>query len=195
MDVIARIRNDRAEARKLSDSNADICFLALADQAGRASIRTLVLRDISDNRFLLFLNQSSPKWNVLTAGGSYQLLLWYPSMQRQYRIAGTTSPLSIEVVKRNWQRRPTGSKLLDLLYERKRDQSSPIDSREALVDDIREIRQSVKVDSIEAPEKVAGIELVAETIEMLDLNREDRIYDRRLFTLTGSGWSTQYLVP
>jgi len=195
LDPIARIRSDRAEARKLDDPNADTCFLALADKEGNASIRTLVLRDIADNHFLLFVNQSSPKWRIIQAGGTYELLIWYPSMQRQYRIGGGVKILDDEFVKRNWLRRPRGSKYLDLLYEHTTDQSSFIESRQHLVDHISRIRAEYNVDEIEAPNKVAGLELIAERVEMLDLNREDRIHDRQLFILTGGGWSAKVMIP
>ncbi|MEX1237526.1 MAG: hypothetical protein WD994_04570, partial [Pseudomonadales bacterium] len=88
-----------------------------------------------------------------------------------------------------------GSKLLDLYYEHRGDQSSLIDSRAELVDQITGLRQEFKLDDIAAPTKVAGVELVATKIEMLDLNREDRIHDRQLFMLEGDEWISQYLVP
>lgn len=195
MDPISRIRNDRAEARKLEDPNADICFLALADAEGRASVRTLVLRDISKNHFLLFMNQSSPKWKVLSTGGSWELLIWYPSMQRQYRVSGDVKVLDIDFVKQNWRRRPSGSKYLDVLYEFTADQSSLIESRQHLVTEITRIRNEFNVDDMEAPDKVAGVELIGNRIEMLDLNREDRIHDRQLFTYDGNRWVVQTMIP
>ncbi|HKI73017.1 MAG TPA: pyridoxamine 5'-phosphate oxidase family protein [Pseudomonadales bacterium] len=195
MDPIARIKNDRAEARKLEDPNADICFLALADAEGQPSVRTLVLRDISNNSFTLFMNQSSPKWKLLNAGGRWEFLLWYQSMQRQYRVSGTFAPLDSDFVRQNWRRRPAGSKYLDILYEFTADQSSAIESREHLVREITRIRNEHSVDDMEAPQKVAGAELIATRIEMLDLNREDRIHDRQVFTFDGKRWSSQTLIP
>ncbi len=65
MNVLDQIRNDRERARQLADPNAALCFLALADGEGNASVRTLVLRDIVENRFRLFINKSSPKWRLL----------------------------------------------------------------------------------------------------------------------------------
>lgn len=194
-DPIKSIKNDRTEARKLQDPNADICFLALADKQGNASVRTLVLRDIRDNRFLLFMNQSSPKWQILSSGGTYQMLIWYSSMQRQYRVSGDVNFLESEVVKQAWQRRPRGSKYLDILYEHTADQSTFIESRKRLVDEISRIKQEYVVDDMEAPDKVAGVELLARQIELLDLNREDRIHDRQLFTLDGGEWRSRVMVP
>lgn len=195
INPIRKIIGDRTEARKRGDPNADVCFLALADKEGRASVRTLVLRDITGNRFLLFTNQSSPKWKILNAGSSWELLIWYPSMQRQYRVSGLTSPADRDFVRQSWLRRPRGSKYLDILYEYSADQSSIIESRQHLVGEIARIRKEYNVDDMQAPDKVAGTELMATRIEMLDLNRDDRIHDRQLFTFESNRWSARTLVP
>ncbi len=192
---VQRIKDDRIQARRLEDPNSDVCYLALADPAGNASVRTLILRDISDNRFLLFMNQSSPKWKILKQGGTYELLLWYPSMQRQYRISGGINFCDPDFVRQSWLRRPRGSKYLDILYEHTIDQSEPIESRGALVTEINRIRASFDLDNLTAPEKVAGVELVAKRIEMLDLNREDRIHDRMVYTFNDGIWEPTTLVP
>lgn len=195
MNPITRIINDRTEARKLGDSNAATCFLALADKQGQASVRTLVLRDISDNRFALFINKTSPKWQLLQAGASYELLLWYPSLQRQYRVGGSMAEIDPALVKNNWMRRPQGSKLLDHVYHSMSAQSSEIDSREILVTEIARLRQSYKIDDMPAPEGVGGVELIATRIEMLDLNSDDRLHDRQVFKLHEDNWQATVLVP
>lgn len=195
MNPITRIINDRIEARQQGDSNADTCFLALADKQGQASVRTLVLRDISDNRFTLFINQTSPKWQLLQAGASYELLLWYPSMQRQYRIGGSMEEIDPALIKTNWMRRPLGSKLLDHVYQSMSAQSSEIGSRDQLVAEITRLRKNHKVDDMPAPEGVGGIALIATRIEMLDLNSDDRIHDRQIFRLHESNWQATVMVP
>jgi len=194
VNPITRIINDRTEARKLNDSNADTCFLALADKQGRASVRTLVLRDITDNRFVLFLNRTSPKWQLFQGGASYELLLWYPTQQRQYRIQGSMVEIDPALVKTNWMRRPQGSKLLDYVYE-SMNQSSEIASRDLLVNEIQRLRQTHKSDDMRAPDDVGGVELIANQIEMLDLNREDRIHDRQVFKRLDNKWQATVLVP
>jgi pyridoxamine 5'-phosphate oxidase len=195
VNPLTNIMNDRAEARKQGDSNADTCFLALADKDGQASVRTLVLREITDRHVVLFLNRTSPKWQLFQQGANYELLLWYTSMQRQYRIQGTMQPLDREIVKQTWQRRPQGSKYLDYLYQEMAPQSSEIESREQLANEIQRLKQSYKVDDMQAPADVGGIELIANRVEMLDLNREDRIHDRRVFSLQDGLWTVKYLVP
>lgn len=195
MNPVQNIQSDRLQARQLGDSNADVCFLALADADGKASVRTLVLRDINDNRFTLFINKTSPKWKALTDGTGHELLIWYPSMQRQYRISGSLQEVDGEIVGSNWQRRPTGSKYLDYVYEELGNQSSIIDSRKVLTDKINQLKQDQDAENMQSPPMVAGIELVADRIDLLDLNHQDRIHDRRLYTYEGGTWSSQVLIP
>lgn len=195
MNPVEKLQSDRQQARQLGDGNADICFLALADADGKASVRTLVLRDINDNRFTLFINKTSPKWKAFTHGTGHELLIWYPSVQRQYRISGSLQELDPEIVKSNWQRRPTGSKYLDYVYEELGNQSSIIDSRDVLNVKVNQLKQEHDAENMKSPPMVAGIELVADSIDVLDLNHQDRIHDRRLYTYDGNTWSSQVLIP
>lgn len=195
MNPLELIRSDRTDARKLEDPNADICFLALAGKDSKVSLRTLVLRSVNENRFSVFVNRTSPKWQALTNDPDYELLLWYPSMQRQYRVSGNVQILDDEIVKTNWHRRPLGSKYLDYVYERLGPQSSFIDSRATLIESIRQVKETWQAEDMEPPDTVAGVDLVAERIEMLDLNREERIHDRQLFTLENGTWTSRVLIP
>lgn len=195
MNPIQKLQQDRTDARKLGDTNADVCFLALADTDGKASVRTLVLRDIVDNHFTLLINKSSPKWQALANGAGHELLIWYASMQRQYRICGTTRELDPDTVRTNWQRRPIGSKYLDYVYEELGAQSTVIDSRQVLTDKIAQLKNDMEADELQAPSQVAGIEIIADRIEILDLNKEDRIHERQIHTFDGSNWSFETLIP
>lgn len=195
MNPLDRIRSDRADARKLEDPNADLCYLALADRNGKASVRTLVLRSISDNRFGVFINKTSPKWEILSNDCDYELLLWYPSMQRQYRISGSVEFVDDDIVRTKWHRRPLGSKYLDYVYEQLGPQSSYIDSRATLLEAVKQVKETWRGKDMEPPDTVAGVELLAERIEILDLNREGRIHDRQLYTLDRDSWTSRVLVP
>jgi len=192
MDPIAQIQHCRSEARKALDPNADICFLALASKDGQASVRTLVLREIIANKFTLFINQTSPKWQLLAEQNHYELLLWYPSQQKQIRVNGSREFLVHDEVVEKWQGRPQGSKLLDYAYQ-KLPQSSAITSRQVLLDEINRIRPDLN--KLAPPKQVTGVALVADRIEILDLHSEDRIHERRCYTLAAGEWSTQILVP
>jgi pyridoxamine 5'-phosphate oxidase len=195
MDPVERIQSDRAQARSLDDPNADLCFLALADSSGHASVRTLVLRDITELCITLFINRTSPKWHIIDRGGDAELLIWYPSVQRQYRIRGTLTEIDAKTIVTNWQRRPVGSKYLDHVYEEMGAQSSFIDSRESLTSKLGDLKSSTSSDDLSVPPSATGVSLNYSSIDMLDLNKEDRIHDRQLFTLTGNSWISKVMIP
>lgn len=195
MDPVERIQSDRTQARRLDDPNADLCFLALADNTGHASVRTLVLREISDQCMTVFINKTSPKWHTIDQGGDAELLLWYPSVQRQYRVRGPLVEIDAETIATNWQRRPVGSKYLDQVYEQMGAQSSFIASREALTHKLTDLRANTNPDELTTPPSATGINLNYSSIEMLDLNKEERIHDRQLFTLHGDRWASKVMIP
>lgn len=195
MNIIEEIQSDREQARRLGDTNADICFLALADQAGNASVRTLVLRDIEDRSFRLFINKTSPKYRLLTHGATFEMLLWYTTMQKQYRLSGEFRELEREVIETNWHRRPIPSKYLDYYYENHSPQSSVVSSRTELKSSIDALKQKHDPDDMTTPSNAVGVELVATRIESLNLAMEDRLHDRQIHTFENDNWQSQILVP
>lgn len=194
MNPVEKITEDRRTARELGDANADLCFLALGSDDG-PTVRTLVLRDIVDNTFALFINRSSPKWQLISGDNRAQLLIWFPSVQRQYRVTGTLTEIDKSVIDENWHRRPTGSKYMDVTYEKLGTQSSVIDSRDTLVEFISGLKDSMPEDSLEVPGGATGVVLSATQIECLDLNNLDRIHDRRRYTLEAGEWLEEVLIP
>ena len=194
MDPINTIIADRDKARSHKDANAEICFLALSEN-NMPSVRTLVLRDVQDTGFTLFINKTSAKWKAITSNDSAQILIWYPSIQRQYRVSGKILELPRSVVEQNWPNRPAGSKYLDMSYEQIADQSSSINSRQFLTDNIAQLQTALSEAQLTTPANATGIQLLPDSIECLDLNDPARIHERTLFTKGGGDWRLQTLMP
>jgi len=194
MDPNKVILDTRNKARKSNDGNAETCFLAIASQDGQASVRTLVLRDIIDNRYTLFINETSPKWQLLAQDAHYELLLWYPTQQRQFRINGTCHLLLHQDVSDKWQGRPAGSKYMDVLYQ-SHPQSTVIASRTELESRIENIKSETVLEDMVPPVEARGVELIANKIEILDLNNKNRLHDRQVFTLEDNQWLSKVLIP
>ena len=194
MQPLEQIAVDRQAARNQDDSNADACFLALSLKES-PSLRTLVVRDITDAGLLLFINRTSAKWQVIRQNPQAEALLWYPSVQRQYRVAGKIEELPHSVVESNWQRRPIGSKYLDHAYEQLAAQSSEIESRQHLLDFVARMKGSLDGDSLTAPDNAMAVLLRADTVECLDLNSQDRLHDRNRYSLREGKWHRAVLMP
>ena len=186
---------DRQRARELGDPAAPLCVLALATMAGEPSVRTLVLRDITSTTLNLFVNRSSPKWAAIDAGARCELLVYYSSVDVQYRVAGALKSIDQAVIEENWPYRPTPAKYLDYVYQHHQPQSSPVADRSTLLGLFDNLRAKYPEDTLSAPAGAAGLQLVADRIERLDLSMPDRIHDRRLYKFDGNTWQVQTLVP
>lgn len=170
--------------------------MAITSEDGSATVRTLVLREIRGNRFGVFLNKTSPKWRHLRATGAYEVLLFYPTLGRQYRLRGEFEEIADALLDSHWQLRPEGSRYLDHYYEEKQPQSSVIDSRQVFLSQIEELRQKYPaVDELPMSPSAIGLDLVITSIDMLDLSSADRLHDRRRFALVENAWVEQVLVP
>ncbi len=194
MNPVDKIIADRQSAKNSGDPNADLCFLALSI-CDEPSVRTLVVRDIHENGLTLFTNKTSEKWRIMKANNRAQLLLWFSTLQRQYRVTGLLEELEDKVISANWMRRPADSKYLDSAYTRFERQSMPIESHASLVKHIQNFKQKNSEESLTTPETAAGLTLIPTEIEILDLNDPGRIHDRRLFTRNQDGWTVTQLMP
>ena len=194
MNPLNKIVADRRSARGLRDPNADICYLALSNY-NKPSVRTLVMRNISEAGFTLFVNKTSEKWRILETNNRAELLLWFSTVQRQYRVKGIIEELDRESIETNWPRRPTGSKYLDYAYQNFRQQSRPIESHTALTQHIQDFKQENPEESLTIPETATGLRLAPKEIEMLDLNDPNQIHDRRLFLKDHDKWIASQIMP
>ncbi|MDX1492147.1 MAG: pyridoxamine 5'-phosphate oxidase family protein [Pseudohongiellaceae bacterium] len=182
-------------AKEQGDISAKYCTLATVDESGQSRLRTLVLRDVTVDSFIVFINSSSPKWIDVNSSGSLELLCFWPSLMRQHRIRGSLSVLSQSEMKLHWVRKPYESKLLDYFYY-EHPQSSEIPSREELVEGINLLKQRFpNAESIPYCENAQGIAIKADYVECWHLSEHDNIHHRSLYTLSEAGWQRQLLVP
>ena len=194
MNPIAGIIKDQQTARSQGDQNADICFLALSGE-GAPSVRTLVLRDISEAGFTLFISKTSPKWRIITGNNRAELLLWYAGIRRQYRVGGFIDALEQNIIEEHWPRRPAASKYLDHAYETLGPQSSKIASRDLLLEHIDALAKKTDDRSLSIPASAGGMILRPAVIECLDLNQGDSVHDRRHYEKSDNKWIETVLMP
>lgn len=187
-DPVSLFKIDRDRARAAQDPMANLLTLGHnGDQT--AEMRTLVLRDVGDE-LAIFINATSPKWPAL--GGRTSLLMYWPSIQIQYRILADLSPVQAEIVADSWQLRPDAPKRMDWFYTEVRAQSQPVDSRAALLE---KVHQLALPDNLVAPDTARGLVLKPFRVERLDLTQENGIHDRTLFLRQADHWTEQTLVP
>ena len=165
------------------------------DAAGSPQVRTLVLRQIAETTITLFINTSSPKWQQLSEQPRCQALLWYPSLQIQYRLSGIAEALASDAIQDNWHKRPLRAKLLDYFYDWTAPQSSRMTSRAGLLEQFEALSQRLTPEDLKPSSAAIGLSVQLDQIERLDLSQNDLPHERTLFERSENGWIATALVP
>ncbi|MFQ5934067.1 MAG: pyridoxamine 5'-phosphate oxidase family protein, partial [Dehalococcoidia bacterium] len=161
INPIEEIVDQRSRARERSDPNVDVCFLATVTEEGHPTVRALSLRDITPRGIELLINTESPKWQQLHQDKGCELLIFWPTVRRQYRVRGGIEPLESEKTQQYWDRKSLGSRLLEFYYPSFEPQSTPVSSRDHLLKGIESLRKRYpQPDLVPLPEALKGIRLV-----------------------------------
>ena len=196
LDPIDEIISEREKARERGDLNANVCFLATVTEEGAGTVRALSLRDIDHRGFGVLVNGLSVKWAELQSGRGFELLMYWPTVSRQYRIRGRLTPMDEEDRRRYWDRKSHGSKLLEHYYPTFEPQTTVVPSRERLVCRYRGVGEDgiPTRSSVPLPDSLVGVYVVPEQIETWH-SGEGRLHDRHRYTRTADGWKDEVLVP
>jgi pyridoxamine 5'-phosphate oxidase len=200
---IELIKNNWKNAKASKDGNANYCSLATVSNSGEVSIRTLVLRKITVDSFVIFINDTSPKWEQLESSKQFELLIFWSSLMQQYRIRGEYSAMPDEIMKQHWSHKPYDSKILDHYYQQYQAQTSVAESRDSLNEGIQALKNRYPVESdIPFPDNVKGISIKANYIEAWHtVNTESNnptqmgLHERDLYLLSAGKWTQKVLVP
>lgn len=184
------------EARSVEDANVNYCTLATVSKSGQPSMRTIVLREVTQDSFVLFFNETSPKWKELEDSGKWELMIFWPSLMQQYRIQGELSQMPTNTMERHWANKPYHSKILDHYYKNNQAQSSVISSKEHLLKGIKQLKQEYPDESkIPFSENAIGVYFKATYIEQWYAVENDRLHERYLYQLIDGEWQKEILVP
>jgi len=193
--ILDDLQADRARAIAAQDQNAQVCFLATVDSENCPAVRTLVLREISDRQLTLFINASSPKLRHIQHQPHCQVLIWYPSIQIQYRLSGKAALINTDDIKQNWHKRPVRAKVLDHFYDQLAGQSTEFASRERFLEAYQTLYDGIDTKALEATDAAIGLAITTTEIERLDLSQNDLPHDRSKFTWQANAWQKSTLVP
>ena len=185
---IELIREDRERSREEDDPLVDPCFLATVRDDGEPAVRTLVLRDVN-GRYAVFFNATSPKFEQIRESNTVEVLLWYPSVQIQYRLRCAMQPIPSDIVHDQWQNKPDITRRVDQAYA-VHAQSSQIPDRNHLQELVR-TQATTQV----APDSVIGFFLEILEIDRLNLATDEGIHLREKYLSTPDGWERQTLMP
>lgn len=191
------LKETRHKAISVKDPSARYCTLATLEESDlfQVRMRTLVVREITEESCLLFVNRHSQKNLLSLDKAKVEILFFYPTLMSQFRLRGRISTMLDAELEKHWQHKPYEAKLLDHYYARYQAQSSSLINREGLMEGIEALRLMYpSADKVPFIDNALGLVVTANYLEVWQ-GLDDGIHDRRLFTLANDLWQEEVLVP
>jgi pyridoxamine 5'-phosphate oxidase len=174
---------------KVAEPNA--MHLATVNQDGRPSGRIVLLKGLVADKFQFYSNYQSQKAKDLDSNTACALTFFWPVLERQIRVEGTASRVSLQQSDEYFQSRPRGSQLGAWSSP----QSSIINDRIILEERMTKMELKFEnVDPIPRPHQWGGYEVDAFMIEFWQ-GRPNRLHDRMRYTKVDNAWLVHRLAP
>jgi pyridoxamine 5'-phosphate oxidase len=179
---------DEAVAAQVNEPNA----MTVATTDGlRPSARILLLKHIDADGLVFFTNYQSRKAAELDANVHAAAVFWWPELQRQVRVEGTTTRTSREVAERYFSSRPGPARLGSAVSP----QSRVVSSREELDRRLAELSAQYPDGNVPCPAHWGGYCLRPDVVEFWQ-GRQARLHDRIEYSRNDqAGWIIRRLAP
>ncbi len=181
---------DAANAANVPEPNAMI--VATASAEGRPSSRVVLMRGFDARGFTFYTNYESRKGSDLAANPYASAVWFWQGMERQIRVEGSVIKAEGQESDDYWQGRPRMSKLGAWVS----DQSSAVESRQALEIEMEELKSKYPGDEIPRPPHWGGFRIVPTVVEFWQ-GRRSRLHDRVVYRRTDptAPWEIVRLAP
>ena len=158
---------------------------------GKPSTRTVLLKDLHDDKFIFYSNYESRKGRQLAQNPAISLSFVWHQSERQVHIEGTAEKVPPDESDQYFKKRPYKSRI----GARISPQSQPIGNRVQLIRAfIREAARWIGKE-VERPAHWGGYAVIPERIEFWQ-GRPNRLHDRIVYTLQPDGhWKKERLAP
>lgn len=163
--------------------------LATSGRDGRPSVRMVLLKDFDQRGFSFFTNYNSRKGEEIASNRHVSLLFYWKELERQVRVEGTASRITVAESDEYFAARPAGSQVGAIISP----QSEVIPGREFL-ELARQEYLSGNPARHERPRYWGGYRVKPSSVEFWQ-GRPDRLHDRILYTFENKHWVIQRLAP
>lgn len=151
----------------------------------------VLLRGVDERGFGFFTNYDSQKGRELAENPRAALVVYWPKLGRQVRVAGPVAKQSAEESTAYFHNRPLASQLSALASP----QSQVIPNRIVLDDSVAALSKRYKDGPVPLPQNWGGYRVIPQSIEFW-LHRENRLHDRIRYSRQATGsWRIERLAP
>lgn len=171
-----------------NDPNAMI--LGSASREGQPATRTVLLKGFDEEGYIFYTNYESRKAKDLAENNKVSLTFYWPDLMRQIHIQGVVEKISEEMSDQYFKSRPVGSKLGAWSSK----QSSVIESREVLEENLRTVEKKFSGSEIPRPANWGGYRVIPHRFEFWQ-GRLNRLHDRIVYRFEGTEWVIERLSP
>jgi pyridoxamine 5'-phosphate oxidase len=189
-EIIAEFNRAYKKARVSGEQEPTAMVLATSDGGGRVTSRTVLLKALDENGFVFFTNTHSAKARQMDQCPRASATFLWKASGCQVQIVGTVSRVSDEAADAYFSTRDRGSQIGAWAS----DQSAPLESREVLIERVREFERKYEGREVPRPPHWTGYVLHPETVEFWT-QREFRLHDRILYSQKDGAWRRQRLNP
>lgn len=180
---------DAAVRENLIEPNA--MSLATADEAGRPTVRIVLLKGFDQRGFVFYTDYESRKGRELATNPHAGLCFWWPDLERQVRIDGKVEKISETDSDAYFATRPRESQIGAYLSH----QSRVIPSREAIEQARERVTTEFAARTVTRPPRWGGYRLVPTRYEFWQ-GRVHRLHDRLEYVQCETGeWQLRRLSP
>jgi len=189
-EIISEFNREFKKARVSGEPEPTAMVLATSDGAGLVTSRTVLLKALDENGFVFFTNTRSVKGKqIADCPRAAATFLWKASGV-QVQLIGSVRQVSDDEADAYFSTRDRGSQVGAWAS----DQSTPLESREALLQRVRDIENEYEGTEIPRPPYWTGFVISPESVEFWT-QREFRLHDRILYRLEEGEWTKQRLNP
>lgn len=189
-DPIEQFQTWLAQAIELQLKDPTAMTVATVDASGQPSQRIVLLKQVDAQGLVFFTNYGSRKARELADNPKISLHFPWHDIERQVKVCGVASRLSVAESARYFLSRPKESQLAAWASH----QSHPISSRQLLMQQVARMKEKFSRGEIPAPDFWGGFRVVPHEIEFWQ-GGANRLHDRFVYTRAGQGWIIERLAP
>ncbi len=153
--------------------------------------RMVLLKKYTFEGFIFYSNYQSEKGKAIEADPRVCLSFFWSNLERQIIIKGKAEKIAQNLSDGYFESRPEGSKLGAIVS----DQSSVIESREVLENELKKLEEKYKGKEIERPDYWGGYLVRPVSMEFWQ-GRDNRLHDRIRYSLQADfNWKIERLAP